>query len=54
MFHNFHKVQKRPPFAKDLITLTHPGFHIMVISGQLKTHNPNEKKALKNESKVAF
>jgi hypothetical protein len=44
VFQKFCKMWKRLPFTKDSITSTHLGFHAMVINGQPKTQNPNEKK----------
>jgi hypothetical protein len=41
-------MQKKLPFTKDLITLTHLGFHAcMVVKGQPKTQNPNDNKGVK-------
>jgi len=39
-------MRKKLLFAKDLITSTHLRFHAMVVSGQPKTQNPNEKKGV--------
>ncbi len=46
--------KSRSPFAKDLITSTHPRFHTMVVSGQPKPKPKQEKTCWKMSQDLHF